>query len=220
MSELRSLVIVLGDQLDPEAAAFDDFDATRDAVWMAEVAEESTHVRSSQPRIALFLAAMRHFAQTLRDAGRPLHYTALDVPFNRGSLAAQLSADIARLRPRRLVVTAPGEWGVLQALRGVAEARCLPLDVREDCRFFCSVRDFAAHARGRKSLRLEYFYREQRVRHRVLMEGDQPIGGEWNFDADNRAAFGPAGPGQVPPRSRFEPDDITRTIRHPPRFAG
>jgi deoxyribodipyrimidine photolyase-related protein len=212
MAELGALVIVLGDQLDAESSAFDDFDAGRDAVWMAEVTDESTHVWSSQPRIALFLAAMRHFAAVLRGAGRSLHYASLDAPDNRGSLAAQLSADIERLQPQRLVVAAPGDWRVLQALRGVAEAYCLPLDVREDRHFFCSVREFAAHARGRKSLRLEYFYREQRVRHRVLMDGDQPIGGEWNFDAENRESFGAEGPGRVPPRSRFEPDGITREV--------
>lgn len=55
-----------------EAAAFDGFDAAQDAVWMAEVAQESTHVWSSQPRITIFLSAMRHFAQALRDAGLPL----------------------------------------------------------------------------------------------------------------------------------------------------
>ena len=75
MAELRHLVLVLGDQLDLDAAAFDGFDAAHDAVWMAEVAEESTHVWSSKPRTVMFLAAMRHFAQALRAAGRPLHYT-------------------------------------------------------------------------------------------------------------------------------------------------
>ena len=88
MAELRSLVLVLGDQLDLEAAAFDGFDREHDAVWMAEVAEESTHVWSGKPRTALFLAAMRHFALALRSASRPLHYTRLDAPGNRGSLAA------------------------------------------------------------------------------------------------------------------------------------
>ena len=75
VAELRNLVVVLGDQLDLDAAAFDDFDAAHDAVWMAEVTEESTHVWSSKPRTVMFLAGMRHFAQALRAAGRPLHYT-------------------------------------------------------------------------------------------------------------------------------------------------
>ncbi len=210
---LRHLVLVLGDQLDAEAAAFDGFDPAQDAVWMAEVAEESTHVWSSQPRTVLFLAAMRHFAAALRTAGRPLHYMALDDAANLGSLAAQLAADIARLRPQALVMTAPGDWRVLKALREVAAAAGLPLDVREDRHFFCTVREFAAHAKGRKQLRLEFFYREMRKRHGVLLTpAGEPEGGEWNYDADNRKPFGAQGPGFVPPRAVFEPDAITREV--------
>ena len=216
MAELRALVLVLGDQLDVDAAAFDGFDAGCDAVWMAEAAEESTHVWSSKPRTAMFLAPMRHFALALQAAGRPLHFTRLDAPGNRGSLAAQLQADIERLRPTRLVMTAPGDWRVLQALQGVAAGSGLPLEIREDRHFFVTVREFAAHAKGRKSLRMEYFYREQRKRHGVLMHGDgqdnEPIGGQWNFDADNREAFGAAGPGAVPSRCAFEPDAVTREV--------
>ena len=210
---LRHLVLVLGDQLNADAAAFDGFDAASDAVWMAEVAEESTHVWSSQPRTAMFLAAMRHFAQGLRAAGRPLHYAALDDAGNRGSLAAQLGADIERLRPQALVMTAPGDWRVLEVLRGVAAAAGLGLDVREDRHFFCTVREFAAHAKGRKTLRMEFFYREMRRRHGVLLTAaGEPEGGAWNYDADNRKPFGKQGPGVVPPRATFEPDALTREV--------
>ena len=212
MAELRSLIVVLGDQLDLDAAAFDGFDASGDAVWMAEVADEATHVWSSKPRTAMFLAAMRHFALDLQAVGRPLHYTRLDVSGNAGSLAGQLQADILRLKPSRLVMTAPGDWRVLASIKAAAENSGLSLDVREDRHFFSSIADFAAHAKGRKSLRMEYFYREQRKRHHVLMQGDEPIGGQWNFDADNREAFGAAGPGAVPPRARFEPDAVTREV--------
>ncbi|MBL0166988.1 MAG: cryptochrome/photolyase family protein [Propionivibrio sp.] len=212
VAKLRALIVVLGDQLDLDAAAFDGFDSGLDAVWMAEVADESTHVWSSKPRTVMFLAAMRHFALALQSAGRPLHYTRLDAPGNSGSLGAQLQADILRLNPTCLVMTAPGDWRVLQSIKAVAEANSLPLDIREDRHFFSSICEFAAHAKGRKSLRMEYFYREQRKRHDVLMEGDQPIGGQWNFDADNREAFGVAGPGVVPPRSVFAADAVTREV--------
>ena len=229
MAELRCLVVVLGDQLDLDAAAFDGFEAATDAVWMAEVAEESTHVMSSKARTVMFLAAMRHFALTLEAAGRPLHYTRLDAPGNGGSLGAQLRSDILRLKPARLVMTAPGDWRVLQAIKAVAEAQGLPLDIREDRHFYCSVREFAAHVKGRKTLRMDYFYREQRRRHRILMQGDEPLGGQWNFDADNREAFGAEGPGSLPPRTAFAPDAVTRKVialvnkrfaRHPGRLDG
>ena len=212
MRELRHLILVLGDQLDLDAAGFDGFDADQDAVWMAEVAEESTQVWSSKPRTALFLSAMRHFALALQGAGRPLHYTRLDAPDNAGSLQAQLRSDMQRLQPAALVMTAPGDWRVLQAIKAVAVAGKLPLDLREDRHFFCSVRDFAAHAKGRKSLRMAHFYSEQRKRHGVLMDGGVPVGGQWSFDADNREAFGAAGPGDVPPRSRFAPDAVTQAV--------
>ena len=229
MAELRSLIVVLGDQLELVAAAFDGFDAAVDAVWMAEVADESTHVWSSKPRIVMFLAAMRHFALATQAAGRPLHYTRLGGPANGGGLGSQLQADIVRLKPARLVMTAPGDWRVLQSIKAVAAVNRLPLDIREDRHFFSSVREFAAHSKGRKSLRMEYFYREQRMHHRVLMQGDEPVGDQWNFDADNRKAFGASGPGAVPPRTSFEPDAITREVielvnirfaHHPGRLDG
>ncbi len=101
MAELRDLIIVLGDQLDQRASAFDDYDGDRDAVWMAEVAEESTHVWSSKVRSAMFLAAMRHFALDLQAAGRPLHYTRLDAP---GNVSAALNLKL--LNPREVVAAA------------------------------------------------------------------------------------------------------------------
>ena len=215
MPKLRNLIVVLGDQLDLEASAYDNFDARVDAVWMAEVADESTRVLSSRPRIVMFLAAMRHFALALKAVNRPLHYAQLDAPGNQGSLAAQLKADMERLRPARLVMTEPGDWRVLQAIKAVADASSTPLEICEDRHFLSSVSDFAAHARGRKSLRMEYFYREQRRRHSVLMDPQNesaPLGGKWNFDAENREAFGAAGPGEVPPRCAFKPDAVTRKV--------
>ena len=215
MPHVRHLILVLGDQLDLEAAAFDGFDCAQDAVWMAEAHEESTHVWSSKQRIALFLSAMRHFAQALRDAGRPLHFhrlddtgSAADLP----SLGAKLQADLAVLAPQRVLMTAPGDWRVFQQLKATVEAAGLELEVCEDCHFFTTVSDFAAHASGRKSLRLEYFYRELRKRHNILMDDGKPAGGQWNFDSDNREAFGPQGPGQAPARATFGPDALTQEV--------
>ncbi len=209
---MRHLVIALGDQLDIDAAAFDGFDATRDAVWMAEVVEESTHVWSSQPRIVIFLSAMRHFAQALRTVGRALHYQRLDEAGAHATLADALQAAIDAHHPEALVMTAPGDARVLASLRTVAKRNGLALDVREDRHFFSAVHEFAAHSKNRKQLRMEFFYREMRRKHAVLMNGDEPEGGQWNFDADNRESFGKAGPGAVPERARFEPDAITREV--------
>ncbi|MEY4447963.1 MAG: hypothetical protein RLZZ433_978, partial [Pseudomonadota bacterium] len=209
---LRNLVVVLGDQLNLDASALADFDPAQDAIWMAEVMEESTHVTSSKQRSTLFLSAMRHFAETLKSQKWPLHYTRLDDAHNAGTLADELDKAIQTLHPQQLVMTAPGEWRVLQSLRGMAKKHQLTLEVRDDTHFFSTVREFAEHAKGRKQLRQEFFYRELRQKTGILMDGKKPIGDQWNFDEDNRGSFGKAGPGILPPPTRFEPDAITLDV--------
>ena len=209
---MRNLVIVLGDQLDRESAAFDGFDHLVDCVWMAEVAEESEHVWSHQARIVLFLSAMRHFAAEIAARGWRCNYTQLGSPGNTQTLTGELRRAISRLKPKALVLAQPGDWRVLQALSSVAGERGLALELREDRHFFCAIDWFRAYAAGRKQLRLEFFYREMRKINGVLMRDGGPAGGAWNFDAANREAFPKAGPGQVPAPVPFAPDEITRTV--------
>ncbi|MES2976188.1 MAG: cryptochrome/photolyase family protein [Pseudomonadota bacterium] len=211
-SQVRNLVLVLGDQLDEHASAFEGFDPAQDAVWMAEAREESTHIPSSKQRTAVFLSAMRHFAQLLRAKGWRVFYSHLDDPHNTGTLAGELGKSIGQHRPAQLVMTAPGDCRVLKSIQATAKASGTPLGIRDDTHFLTTVRDFAAHAKGRKQLRLEYFYRELRQRTGILMEAGKPVGGQWNFDTDNRGAFPAGGPNDVPPPSRFAPDGITREV--------
>ena len=208
----KRLILILGDQLDENASALADFDPAQDAVWMAEVLEESTHIPSSKQRTTVFLSAMRHFAAYLQTRGWPLIYSQLDDPHNTGTLAGELGKAIAQVQPQLLVMTAPGDWRVLQSLRTVAQLHNLSLEIKDDTHFFSTVREFAAHAKDRKQLRLEYFYRELRQRNGILMEGKKPIGGQWNFDADNRESFGKDGPQNVPKRFGFKPSKITREV--------
>jgi deoxyribodipyrimidine photolyase-related protein len=209
---VRHLVIVLGDQLDQASSALEDFDANQDVVWMAEVEEESTHVWSSKQRIALFLSAMRHFSQWLSSRAYAVSYKALDDPTNLGTLDLELASAIDRLQPKALVMTAPGDWRVLQRIRSVASAKKLPLELRDDKHFFSTVREFSAHASQRKQLRLEYWYRALRQKHGLLMQGGKPIGDQWNFDADNRKSFGKTGPAGLPLPTRFAPDALTLEV--------
>lgn len=212
MGTLRHLVIVLGDQLDADALALADFDPLQDALWMAEVEEESTHIPSGKQRTALFLSAMRHFAEAQRALGRHVLYTKLDDAGNTGTLAGELQRSIVMRQPQKLVLTAPGDWRVLKALQAVARENDVPLALKDDTHFITTVREFAAHAKGRKQLRLEYFYREVRRKTGLLMQGKDPVGGQWNFDADNRGAFPASGPEKVPAPQRFTPDAITAEV--------
>jgi len=207
----RHLVVVLGDQLNEDSAVFDGFDVGTDLVWMAEVRAESTHVPSHQARTALFLAAMRHFREALRDRGIAVHYRELD-DASASTLGAALAEDLATLRPQAVVGVRPGEYRLVAEIGDAAGARGYAIDWREDRHFISSDAEFAAFAHGRRELRLEYFYRQLRRRTGLLMDGDAPAGGEWNYDAANRAGFDAAGPGLLAPPRTFPPDALTSQV--------
>jgi deoxyribodipyrimidine photolyase-related protein len=202
---------VLGDQLDSRSRAFDSFDARLDRVWMAEVADESRHVPSHKARSALFLAAMRHFRDELRGRGLEVEYRALG-EHAETTLAQALDADLARLRPERLVLVQPGDYRLAAAIEAEARSAGVPIENRPDDHFFITPGEFRDWARDRKELRLEHFYRWMRRRTGLLMDGDQPAGGRWNFDAENRASFGSEGPGWLPAPLAFPPDATTRAV--------
>jgi len=211
-TSVRNLILVLGDQLDADAPLLHDCDPDQDLLWMAEVMEESKHVWCSKQRAAVFLSAMRHFSQVLRERGLPLIYRRIDAPDNRQSLAGELEAAIGLQRPACVRMTAPGDWRVLESIRSVCRSNSVPLEILEDTHFFSTVAEFREHAKGRKQLRLEYWYRALRQRHGILMDGELPAGGQWNFDHDNRAAFPKSGPPDLPAPFRLSPDDVTREV--------
>lgn len=212
MVRFRNLIVVFGDQLDYQSAAFDGFDRARDLIWMAEVAGEASHVRSHKMRIALFLSAMRHFAAELRNKGYNLEYRKLDAKDNRGDLASELGAAVKKFLPERIVTVEPGEFRVEELLKNVATVMRVMLEIRPDRHFFCKRDEFAAWAKDRKQLRMEYFYREMRKRHNILMADGEPVGGKWNYDIENRGSFPKAGPPPIPPPRNFAPDEITQSV--------
>ena len=210
-STCRHLIIVLGDQLNCDSAAFDNLDAANDVVLMVEARAESTHVWSHKARTALFLSAMRHFASELQTRGIRVDYRQLDVQRD-ASLNAGWQAAIARYQPESMVCVEPGDLRVWQMLNETAASAKLPLDIRADRHFLCSREDFAKWAGDSKSLRMEFFYRQMRREHKVLMEGDKPTGGQWNFDSENRKSFGKGGPELLPKRPKFAADAITHEV--------
>ncbi len=176
------LVLVLGDQLTPGIAALKAADRAADVVVMAEVLGEATYVRHHPQKIALIFAAMRKHAELLRADGWTVAYARLDDPDNTQTIAGELIRRAAETGADGVLATEPGEWRVIRDLAA------LPLAVRTlpDDRFLCSTAEFATWARDRKQFRMEWFYRDMRRKTGLLMEGDQPAGGQWNYDHDNR----------------------------------
>ncbi|MEO1454838.1 MAG: cryptochrome/photolyase family protein [Pseudomonadota bacterium] len=200
------LILVLGDQLTPTVAALRAGDPATDTVVMAEVRDEASYVGHHPQKIALIFAAMRKFAEELRGAGWTVAYTRYDDADNAGSIPGELLRRAEDTGATQVIATRPGEWRLIEALEDVP----LDLTLLEDDRFIASHAEFDSWAAGRKELRMEYFYREMRRKTGLLMEGDKPAGGKWNFDHDNRK------PAKADlfrePRLDTEPDAITNEV--------
>lgn len=210
MSGMTAIRLILGDQLSRDISSLDGLDPARDIILMAEVGDETTYVKHHKQKIALILSAMRHFAADLSQEGLRVDYVTLDNPNNTGSFTGELERAITRHHATRVVVTEPGEWRVLEMMRAWSNTFDIPVEIREDRRFIASRSRFARWAEGKKALRMEFFYREMRRETGLLMDGDTPEGGEWNFDSENRKALPKNF--RAPNRLRFEPDDLTRSV--------
>ena len=207
MSTLR---LVLGDQLSHNLSALADIDLAHDIVLMMEVLQECTYVLHHKQKIVLVLSAMRHFAAELRQKGVRVDYIRLDDPENGGDFTKEIGRALVRHKITHIIVTEPGEWRVQEMVQAWSNLFKIKIEIRTDNRFFATHEYFSNWTKGRKHWRMEHFYHEIRREHQLLMDGDKPVGGSWNFDSENRKRL-PTG--MTPPsRKRFTPDSITRDV--------
>jgi deoxyribodipyrimidine photolyase-related protein len=207
----NKLILVFGDQLSSNLSALRYGDKERDTVFMCEVMAEATYVKHHKKKIALIFAAMRAFASDLQKQGWHVDYVALDHPENTGNFDSEIKRAIARWAPDDLVMTKASEYRVLMMQRNWYETVDCAVALLEDERFICPTWRFNDWANdGRKGLRMEFFYRDMRRYTGLLMEGDKPAGGQWNFDHDNRK---PAKPDLFMPKiKRFAPTPETQAV--------
>ena len=200
------LILILGDQLTLGLPMLAQADPATDTIVMAEVRAEGTYVPHHPQKIALILTAMRKHAAALQAQGFTVAYTRLDDPENTHSITGELIRRASETGAAQVWAMEPGEWRLQQAL----DALPLPVKIWPDVRFIASKSDFATWAEGRKQLRMEWFYRDMRRKTDLMMDGDQPAGGQWNYDHDNRK---PAKADMFRPQPlRFEPDAVTEEV--------
>ena len=181
---MANLRVILGDQLSHNISSLQDCDKKHDQILMAEVGEETTYVKHHKKKIAFLFAAMRHFAGELKEQDYQVHYTKLDDQHNTGSLSGEVKRILKQQKFNKLIITFPGEYRMLKIIQSWQQD--IEVEIREDERFLCSIDSFKAWAKDKTHLRMEYFYREMRKKYAILMDGNQPIGGKWNYDAMNR----------------------------------
>ncbi len=194
------LRLVLGDQLDPLHPWCQARPDPAVLIVLMEIRQETDYTRHHAQKVLAIFAAMRRFAQQLREAGHRVHYLRLGNPHNRQSLTANLDALAQAVGAEVVEAQLPDEWRLDAQLRDHAAQAPYALHL-VDSHHFLGTRDEAARFFGDGPWLMERFYRHLRQRERVLMEGRQPAGGRWNFDTENRSRW----PGDPP-----EPPDTRR----------
>jgi deoxyribodipyrimidine photolyase-related protein len=224
---MRNLILILGDQLNLDNPALEGFDAAQDQLLMVEAPYESTQVWSHKARIVLFLSAMRHFYEMLASrmdiSSQGIYLKLGEHEF--ATLKDAWAHTIETSQPQKVIICEPGEYRLEQDLIALCSQQNVQLVIRDDTHFMCSKADFKHWAAGGKQLRMEFFYRQMRAKYDVLMDGKNPVGGAWNYDAENRKTFGKSGPQNVPVAPRVNIDAITQAVmddveKHFPKHPG
>ena len=197
---------VLGDQLHAGQAALASALPSQARVLLVESSSVLSRRAYHRQKLVLVWSAMRHFALELEQAGWQVDHVVAD------QFGTAVQAWIEAHGIRELWIMEPADRGFRQAIVGLELP--VPLVWLPSNAFLWSRDAFVGWAGGYRQLRMELFYREGRRRFAVLMEGEgkraQPLGGQWNFDHDNRKAppKGLRGPDPL----LFEPDAITRAV--------
>lgn len=196
-------VWILGDQLWAGQAALQTLANTNNK---PVILIESLNYVQARPyhrqKLVLVWSAMRHFAQELRQLGYAVSYKTAD------DFLLPLQTWIQENQITELRVMMPNDRPFTQLIKTL-KLPC-PITLIPNNHFLWSPTEFQTWAKPRKRLLLEDFYREGRRRYQILMDGDKPVGGQWNFDKENRRP--PKGKLNTPPALWFTPDDITQAV--------
>lgn len=207
---MNALRIILWDQLSHSISSLEGCNKLDDTILLCETIEETTYVKHHKKKIAFLLSAMRHFHQELCEKGYKVKYVKLDDEGNTGDLQNEVARTLKSHELSKIIITHPGEYRILEKIKTWEKYFNIPVEIRPDDRFLCSLPEFSSWVNNRKQLRMEYFYRQMRKKYSILMDGDNPIGGAWNYDSENRAP--PKSGMQIPKTYQVMPDTITQEV--------
>ncbi len=179
------LKLILGDQLNLQHSWFKEVDSSEVFVLM-EMRQETDYAPHHIQKVVAFFGAMRNFSEVLKQAGHQVHYLALDDKANRQQLEANLNFLIEKFNADGFAYMEPDEYRLDQQLKEYVLGLNIPSEVVETEHFMTSRSELTEFFEGKKQLILEFFYRRMRKKFDILMQLDQPEGGQWNFDKNNR----------------------------------
>ena len=206
----RNLCIVLGDQLSQNITSLKNLRKEDDKILMMEVVNEATYVNHHKKKLILIFSAMRHFAEDLKKQGYTVIYSKINNSSN--TFTEELVKQCKNTKPKKIVITHPGEYRVLQEIKKWKKIVKIPVSIVEDERFFCNINEFEKWAASKKELKMETFYQMMRKKYNILIdENGKPQGGKWNYDIKNRKRL-PKNYPSIPKPLEHKPDNITKQV--------
>ena len=185
---MTALRLILGDQINASHSWFAKIDSNTVFV-LIEMRQETDYVLHHAQKILAIFAAMREFARQLQQNGHRVHHLAIDDPANRQSLPANLDWLLVEYRATSFKYQEPDEWRLDAQLAEYAARQSITCGMVDSEHFYTRRAEAGELFVGRRKWLMEHFYRDMRVRHKVLMEGAKPVGGQWNYDHDNRGTW-------------------------------
>ncbi len=188
----NTLRLILGDQLNPQHSWFSTVDKSVIYVFM-ELRQETDYVLHHAQKILAIFAGMRDFAVQLEAAGHRVHYLAIDDAANLPTITDNLNALIVKYKIAVFEYQSPDEWRLDVQLAEFVKSLSISTQMVDSEHFFTTRDETALLFGDRKKWLMETFYRQMRAKHGVLIEEGtkppKPVGGQWNFDAENRKAW-------------------------------
>ncbi|MCM2680987.1 cryptochrome/photolyase family protein [Echinimonas agarilytica] len=188
MKAYRRLRLILGDQLNAHHSWYQQ--AQADTLYViAELRQETDYAPHHVQKVSAFFSAMAQFAIALKQAGHQVLHLTLDDTGKFTDLSALLTSLSEQYQIQHIEYQQPDE------LRLATQLACLsvPCGALVSCvdteHFLLPFDEIERYFAPQKHHRLEAFYRKMRKRFNVLMQGEQPVGEQWNFDQDNRQAL-------------------------------
>jgi deoxyribodipyrimidine photolyase-related protein len=171
---MNRIIYVPHDLLNKNFGALKKADKNNDLIVLIESAQTISGKKWHSQRLQFIISSARHFAQELTDSGFNVIYQ------KSATTIAGLTEIGKKHKIDKYLTTYPTSFRRLESFKN------FPIEFVENNFFITPINEFTDWAKSQKSFKMESFYRQQRVKLNVLMDGRDPLGGEWNYDHENR----------------------------------
>ena len=185
MKSKKTLRLILGDQLNSQHSWFNKSDNNITYVMM-ELRSETDYATHHIQKVTGFFAAMRSFARELKEKNHKVIYIQLTDKSNQQQFDKNIQDLIKANKFEHFEYQWPDEYRLDKHLRELTQKLNITYSVADTEHFLSSRNELGDFFKGKKIFLMESFYRYMRKKHHVLMDGEKPLTGQWNYDSENR----------------------------------